>query len=135
MWYPFLVQQEFLAEKKRVFFLLTKSVLMTVPLAVSSALSQVQTVPYWQGLVQATVALPALLSQQAFLLLMFPTHAQNDLSAVGEQAAVLHESANLDAGADAQARQHSVHIPASWAVGYLWAVSYTHLTLPTILRV
>ena len=50
---------------------------------------------------------------------MFPTHAQNDLSAVGEQAAVLHESANLDAGADAQARQHSVHIPASWAVGYL----------------
>ena len=81
-------------------------------MAAPSGSSQVQTVPCWQEIVQATVVLPVLLSQQAFLLLMFPTHAQNDLSAVGEQAAVLHESANLDAGADAQARQHSVHVPA-----------------------
>ena len=115
MWYPVLAQQEFLAEKKQAAFLLAESVLMAAP----SGSSQVQTVPCWQEIVQATVVLPVLLSQQAFLLLMFPTHAQNDLSAVGEQAAVLHESANLDAGADAQARQHSVHIPASWAVGYL----------------
>ena len=115
MWYPFLVQQEFLAERKQAAFLLAESVLMAAP----SGSSQVQTVPCWQEIVQATVVLPVLLSQQAFLLLMFPTHAQNDLAAVGEQAAVLHESANLDAGADAQARQHSVHIPASWAVGYL----------------
>lgn len=112
MWYPFLAWQAVLAERTQSVFLLAESVLMTVPLAVSSALSQVQTVPCWQGLVQATVALPVLPSQQAFLLLMFPTHAQNDLSAVGEQAAVLHESANLDAGADAQARQQSVYAPA-----------------------
>ena len=115
MWYPFLVQQEFLAEKKQAAFLLAESAPLVVPLKPS----QVQTVPCWQGLVQSTVVLPVLLSQRAFLLLMFPTHAQNDLSAVGEQAAVLHESANLDAGADAQARQHSVHIPASWAEEYL----------------
>ena len=115
MWYPVLAQQEVLAERKQAAFLLAESVLMAAP----SGSSQVQTVPCWQEIVQATVVLPVLLSQQAFSLLMFPTHAQNDLSAVGEQAAVLHESANLDAGADAQARQHSVHIPASWAVGYL----------------
>ena len=115
MWHPFLVQQEFLAEKKQAAFLLAESAPLVVPLKPS----QVQTVPCWQEIFQATVVLPVLLSQQAFLLLLFPTHAQNDLSAVGEQAAVLHESANLDAGADAQARQHSVHIPASWAVGYL----------------
>ena len=108
MWYPFLVQQEFLAEKKQAVFLLAEFVLMAAP----SGSSQVQTVPCWQEIVQATVVLPVLLSQQAFSLLMFPTHAQNDLSAVGEQAAVLHESANLDAGADAQARQHSVYAPA-----------------------
>ena len=88
-------------------------------MAAPSEPSQVQSVPRWKMLVQAAVALLVLLSPQAFLLLMFPTHAQNDLSAVGEQAAVLHESANLDAGADAQARQHSVHIPASWAEEYL----------------
>ena len=115
MWYPVLAQQEVLAERKQAAFLLAESVLM----AALSALSQVQTVPCWQEIVQATVVLPVLLSQQAFLLLMFPTHAQNDLSAVGEQAAVLHESANLDAGADAQARQHSVHIPASWVAVHL----------------
>ena len=115
MWYPVLAQQEVLAERKQAAFLLAESVLMAAP----SGSSQVQTVPCWQGLVQSTVVLPVLLSQQAFLLLMFPTHAQNDLSAVGEQAAVLHESANLDAGADAQVRQHSVHIPASWAEEYL----------------
>ena len=115
MWYPVLAQQEVLAERKQAAFLLAESVLMTAP----SGSSQVQTVPCWQEIVQATVVLPVLLSQQAFLLLMFPTHAQNDLSAVGEQAAVLHESANLDAGADAQARQHSVHIPASWVAVHL----------------
>ena len=115
MWYPFLAWQAVLAERKQSVFLLAEFVLMAAP----SGSSQVQTVPCWQEIVQATVVLPVLLSQQAFLLLMFPTHAQNDLSAVGKQAAVLHESANLDAGADAQARQHSVHIPASWAVGYL----------------
>ena len=108
MWYPFLAWQAVLAERKQSVFLLAESVLMAAP----SGSSQVQTVPCWQEIVQATVVLPVLLSQQAFLLLMFPTHAQNDLSAVGEQAAVLHESANLDAGADAQARQHSVHVPA-----------------------
>ena len=115
MWYPFLVQQEFLAEKKQAAFLLAESVLMAAP----SEPSQVQSVPRWKMLVQAAVALLVLLSQQTFSLLMFPTHAQNDLSAVGEQAAVLHESANLDAGADAQARQHSVHIPASWVAVHL----------------
>ena len=107
MWYPFLAWQAVLAERKQSVFFLAESVLMAAP----SGSSQVQTVPCWQGLVQATVALPALLSQQAFPLLMFPAHTQIDLSAVGEQAAVLHESANLDAGADAQARQHPVHVP------------------------
>ena len=115
MWYPVLAQQEVLAERKQAAFLLAESAPLVVPLKPS----QVQSVPRWKMLVQAAVALLVLLSQQAFSLLMFPTHAQNDLSAVGEQAAVLHESANLDAGADAQARQHSVHIPAFWAVGYL----------------
>ena len=112
MWYPFLVQQEFLAEKKRVFFLLAKSVLMTVPLEVSSALSQVQTVPCWQGLVQATVDLPALLSQQAFLLLMFPVRARIGLPARGEQPAAFHESAKLDAWAAVRVHQRSVYAPA-----------------------
>lgn len=100
---------------KRAFFLLAESVLMAAP----SEPSQVQSVPRWKRLVQAAVALPVLLSRQAFLLLMFPIHAQNDLSAIGEQAAVFHESAKLDAGVDAQARQHSVHIPASLVAGSL----------------
>lgn len=115
MWYPVLAQQEVLAERKQSVFLLAESVLMAAP----SEPSQVQPVLRWKRLVQAAVALLVLLSQQAFPLLMFPTHAQNDLSAIGEQAAVFHESANLDAGADAQARQHSVHIPASWAARHL----------------
>ena len=115
MWYPVLAQQEFLAEKKQTAFLLAESVLMAAP----SGSSQVQTVPCWQEIVQATVVLPVLLSQQAFLLLMFPIHAQSDLSAIDKHSAVFHKFAKLDAGADAQARQHSVHIPASWAVGYL----------------
>ena len=115
MWYPFLAWQAVLAERKQSVFLLAESAPLVVPLKPS----QVQSVPRWKMLVQAAVALLVLLSQQAFLLLMFPTHAQNDLSAVGEQAAVLHESANLDAGADAQARQHSVHIPASWVAVHL----------------
>ena len=115
MWHPVLAQQEFLAEKKRVFFLLAKSVLMTVPLAVSSALSQVQTVPCWQGLVQATVALPALLSKQAFLLLMFPVHARIGLPARGKQPAAFHESAKLDAWAAVRVHQRSVYALAFWS--------------------
>ena len=115
MWYPVLAQQELLAEKKQAAFLSAESVPLVVPLEPS----QVQTVPRWKRLVQAAVALLVLLSPQAFLLLMFPAHAQNDLSAIGEQSAAFHESANLVAGAAAQVRQHSVHIPASWAVGYL----------------
>ena len=115
MWYPVLAQQEVLAERKQAAFLLAESVLMAAP----SGPSQVQTVPCWQGLVQATVVLPVLLSQQAFLLLMFPVRAQSDLSAVGEQPAAFHESAKLDAGADAQVHQRSVYALASWAAGYL----------------
>ena len=111
MWYPFLAQQEVLAEKKQAVFLLAESAPLVVPLKPS----QVQSVPRWKMLVQAAVALLVLLSQQAFSLLMFPTHAQNDLSAVGEQAAVFHESANLDAGADAQVHQRSVYALAFWA--------------------
>ena len=79
MWYPVLAQQEVLAERKQAAFLLAESVLMAAP----SGSSQVQTVPRWQGLVQATVALLALLSLQAFPLLMFPVHAQTNLSAIG----------------------------------------------------
>ena len=105
MWYPVLAQQEFLAEKKRVFFLLAKSVLMTVPLE----LSQTQTVPCWQEIVQATVVLPVLLSQQAFLLLMFPVRARIGLPARGEQPAAFRVSPKLDAGTVAQMHQRSVH--------------------------
>ena len=112
MWYPFLAWQAVLAERTQSVFLLAESVLMTVPLAVSSALSQVQTVPCWQGLVQATVALPALLSQQAFLLLMFPVHAQTDFFAIGEQFEAFHESPKLDVGAAVQVHQRSVYAPA-----------------------
>ena len=119
MWYPFLVQQEFLAEKKRVFFLLAKSVLMTVSLAVSSALSHVQTVPCWQEIVQATVVLPVLLSQQAFLLLMFLVRARIGLPARGEQPAAFRVSPKLDAGTVAQMHQRSVYALAFWAVGCL----------------
>ena len=63
MWYPFLVQQEFLAEKK----------------------------------------------QTAFPLLMFPIHAQSDLSAIDKHSAVFHKFAKLDAGADAQVHLRSVY--------------------------
>ena len=101
MWYPVLAQQEVLAERKQAAFLLAESVLMAAP----SGSSQVQTVPCWQEIVQATVVLPVLLSQQAFLLLMFPIHAQNDLSAVGEQAAAFRVSPKLDAGTVAQMHQ------------------------------
>ena len=82
---------------KQAFFLLAESVLM----AATSALSQVQTIPCWQGLVQATVALPVLLSQQAFLLLILPVHVQIDFFAIGEQSAAFHESAELYAGTGA----------------------------------
>ena len=105
MWYPFLAWQAVLAERKQSVFLLAESAPLVVPLKPS----QVQSVPRWKMLVQAAVALLVLLSQQTFSLLMFPTHAQNDLSAVGEQAAVLHESANLDAGTVAQMHQRSVY--------------------------
>ena len=115
MWYPVLAQQELLAEKKQAAFLSAESVPLVVPLEPS----QVQTVPRWKRLVQAAVALLVLLSPQAFLLLMFPAHARIGLPARGEQSAAFHESANLVAGAAAQVRQHSVHIPASWAEEYL----------------
>ena len=115
MWYPVLAWQAVLAERKQSVFLLAEFVLMTAP----SGSSQVQTVPCWQEIVQATVALPALLSQQAFLLLMFPVHAQTDFFAIGEQFAAFHESPKLDVGAAVQVRQQSVYTPASWAVGYL----------------
>ena len=108
MWYPVLAQQEFLAEKKRVFFLLAKSVLMAAP----SGSSQVQTVPCWQEIVQATVVLPVLLSQQAFLLLMFPVRARIGLPARGEPPAAFRVSPKLDAGTVAQMHQRSVYAPA-----------------------
>ena len=115
MWYPFLVQQEFLAERKQSVFLLAEFVLMAAP----SGSSQVQTVPCWQEIVQAAVVLPVLLSQQAFLLLMFPVRARIGLPARGEQPAAFRVSPKLDAGAAVQVRQQSVYTPASWAVGYL----------------
>ena len=105
MWYPFLVQQEFLAERKQAAFLLAESVLMAAP----SGSSQVQTVPCWLEIFQATVVLPVLLSQQAFPLLMFPIHAQSDLSAIDKHSAVFHKFAKLDAGADAQVHLRSVY--------------------------
>ena len=108
MWYPVLAQQEFLAEKKQAAFLLAESVLMAAP----SGSSQVQTVPCWQEIVQATVVLPVLLSQQAFLLLMFPVRVQTDLSAIGEQRAAFRVSPKLDAGTVAQMHQRSVYAPA-----------------------
>ena len=115
MWYPILVQQEFLAEKKQAAFLLAESVLMAAP----SGASQVQTVPCWQEIVQATVVLPVLLSQQAFLLLMFPVRARIGLPARGEQPAAFRVSPKLDAGTVAQMHQRSVYALAFWAVGYL----------------
>ena len=115
MWYPVLAQQEFLAEKKQTAFPLAES----VPMAAPSEPSQVQTVPCWQGLAQTTVVLLVLLSKLAFLLLMFPDHAQTDLSAIDKQSAVFHESANLVAGVDAQVRRHPAHIPAFLVVGSL----------------
>ena len=108
MWYPVLAQQEVLAERKQAAFLSAESVLMAAP----SEPSQVQTVPCWQGLAQATVVLPVLLSQQAFPLLMFPVHAQADLSAIDEQPAAFRISPKLDAGTVAQVHQRSVYAPA-----------------------
>ena len=108
MWYPVLAQQEVLAEKKQAVFLLTESVLMVAP----SEPSQVQTVPCWQGLVQSTVVLPVLLSQQAFLLLMFPVRARIGLPARGEQPAAFYESAKLDAWDAVRVHQRSVYAPA-----------------------
>ena len=108
MWYPVLAQQEFLAEKKQAAVLLAESVLMAAP----SGSSQVQTVPCWQEIVQANVVLPVLLSQQAFLLLMFPVRARIGLPARGEQPAAFHESAKLDAWAAVRVHQRSVYAPA-----------------------
>jgi len=115
VWYPFLVQQEFLAEKKQAAFLLAESAPLVVPLKPS----QVQSVPRWKMLVQAAVALLVLLSQQTFPLLMFPIHAQSDLSAIDKHSAVFHKFAKLDAGADAQVHLRSVYALASWAAGCL----------------
>lgn len=92
MWYPVLAQQEVLAERKQAAFLLAESVLMAAP----SGSSQVQTVPCWQEIVQATVVLPVLLSQQVFLLLMFPVRARIGLPARGEQPAAFRVSPKLD---------------------------------------
>lgn len=120
MWYPFLVQQEFLAEKKQAAFLLAESAPLVVPLKPS----QVQSVPRWKMLVQAAVALLVLLSQQTFPLLMFPIHAQSDLSAIDKHSAVFHKFAKLDAGTVAQMHQRSVYalaflaacrLPEEWA--------------------
>ena len=108
MWYPFLAWQAVLAERTQSVFLLAESVLMAAP----SGSSQVQAVPCWQEIVQATVVLPVLLSQQAFLLLMFPVRARIGLPARGEQPAAFHESAKLDAWAAVQVRQQSVYTPA-----------------------
>jgi len=88
-------------------------------MAAPSGSSQVQTVLCWQEIVQATVVLPVLLSQQSFLLPMFPAHAQIDFFAIGEQFAAFHESAKLDAWAAVQVYQQSVYTPAFLAVGYL----------------
>ena len=115
MWHPFLVQQEFLAEKKQAAFLLAESAPLVVPLKPS----QVQSVPRWKMLVQAAVALLVLLSQQAFLLLMFPVRARIGLPARGEQPAAFRVSPKLDAGTVAQMHQRSVYALAFWAVGYL----------------
>ena len=115
MWYPVLAWQAVLAERKQSVFLLAEFVLMAAP----SGSSQVQTVPCWQEIVQATVVLPALLSQQAFLLLMFPVRARIGLPARGEQPAAFRVSPKLDAGTVAQMHQRSVYALASWAAGCL----------------
>ena len=57
--------------------------------------------------------------QTAFPLLMFPIHAQSDLSAIDKHSAVFHKFAKLDAGADAQVHLRSVYALASWAAGCL----------------
>ena len=120
MWYPVLAQQEVLAERKQAAFLLAESAPLVVPLKPS----QVQSVPCWQEIVQATVVLPVLLSQQAFLLLMFPVRARIGLPARGEQPAAFYESAKLDAWAAVRVHQRSVHalaflaacrLPEEWA--------------------
>ena len=115
MWYPFLAWQAVLAERKQSVFLLAESVLMAAP----SGSSQVQTVPCWQEIVQATVVLPVLLSQQAFLLLMFPVRARIGLPARGEQPAAFRVSPKLDAGTVAQMHQRSVYAPAFLVVEHL----------------
>ena len=115
MWYPVLAQQEVLAERKQAAFLLAESVLMAAP----SGSSQVQTVPCWQEIVQATVVLPVLLSQQAFLLLMFPVRARIGLPARGEQPAAFRVSPELDVAPDAQVSQRPVYAPAFWAAEHL----------------
>ena len=115
MWYPVLAWQAVLAERKQSVFLLAEFVLMAAP----SGSSQVQTVPCWLEIFQATVVLPVLLSQQAFLLLMFPGHAQTDFFAIGEQFAAFHESPKLDTETGTLALSHPAYILAFWAVGRL----------------
>ena len=121
MWYPFLAWQAVLAERKQSVFLLAESVLMAAP----SGSSQVQTVPCWQEIVQATVVLPVLLSQQAFLLLMFPVRARIGLPARGEQPAAFRVSPKLDAGTVAQMHQRSVYAPAFLVVEHLQEESFS----------
>ena len=111
MWYPFLAWQAVLAERKQSVFLLAESAPLVVPLKPS----QVQSVPRWKMLVQAAVALLVLLSQQTFPLLMFPIHAQSDLSAIDKHSAVFHKFAKLNAGADAQVHLRSVYALAFWS--------------------
>ena len=115
MWYPFLVQQEFLAEKKQAAFPLAESAPLVVPLKPS----QVQSVPRLREFVQVTVVLPFFLSQRAFSLLIFPVRARIGLPARGEQPAAFRISPKLDAGTAAQVHQRSVYALAFWAVGRL----------------
>ena len=121
MWHPVLAWQAVLAERKQSVFLLAESVLMAAP----SGSSQVQTVPCWQEIVQATVVLPVLLSQQAFLLLMFPVRARIGLPARGEQPAAFRVSPKLDAGTVAQMHQRSVYAPAFLVVEHLQEESFS----------
>ena len=57
--------------------------------------------------------------QTVFPLLMFPIHAQSDLSAIDNQSAAFLKFAKLDAGADAQVHLRAVYALASWAAGCL----------------
>ena len=68
--------------------------------------------------------------QTAFPLLMFPIHAQSDLSAIDKHSAVFHKFAKLDAGADAQVHLRSVYALASWAARCLREAAVCFSALP-----